>query len=64
MRGILRSFGYELVAPDVCIVVNGKPCPFEDWWIDPVSVPPDHAANLAALVRAEYLSHAQAQGQV
>lgn len=64
MRGILGSFGYELVAPDVCIVIGGKPCPFEDWWIDPVAVPPDHAANLAALVRAEYLSHAQAQGQV
>jgi hypothetical protein len=27
-------------------------------------VPPDHAANLAALVRAEYLSHANPQGQV
>jgi hypothetical protein len=43
----------------VCIVVNGEPCPFEDWWIDPVAVPPDHAANLAALVRAEYLIHAR-----
>ncbi len=64
MRGIMRDCGYELVAPDVCIVIGGKPCPFEDWWIDPVAVPPDHAANLAALVRAEYLSHANPQGQV
>jgi hypothetical protein len=63
MRGILSAFGYELVAPDVCGLFNGKPMPFEDWWVDPTSVRPDFAANLAACIRAEYLSHAQAKSQ-
>lgn len=65
MRGILSSFGYELVAPDVCwISDSGKQCPFEDWWVDPTAVPPDLAANVAACIRAEYLRNAQAEGQV
>ncbi len=63
MRGILTAFGYELVAPDVCIAVGGALRPFEDWWVDPTTVPLDFAANLAALVRAEYIQGNIAHGE-
>ena len=63
MRGILTAFGYELVAPDVCVAVGGALRPFEDWWVDPSTVPPDFAANLAALVRAEYIQGMIAHGE-
>jgi hypothetical protein len=37
-REILDRYGYELVAPDVCVVyapIAADPIPFEDWWVDP-----------------------------
>lgn len=43
MRGILGEYGYERVASDVCVIVDGHALPFEDWWVDPIAVSVDHA---------------------
>ena len=53
MRGILHDAGYELVAPDVCVSVNGKNLPFEDWWVDPFAVEATNAAEVAARIRSQ-----------
>ena len=40
-REILHSYGYELVAKDLCVmyaVVSPDPIPFEDWWVDPQAI--------------------------
>ncbi|WP_343583248.1 hypothetical protein [Herbaspirillum sp.] len=50
-REILKSHGYQLVAPDLCVmyaVVSPNPIPFEDWWVDPQGV---NAAKIEELLR-------------
>jgi len=53
MRGILRDAGYELVAPDVCVAIDGELRPFEDWWVDGGLTPAHIAAEVAAQIRSQ-----------
>lgn len=37
-REILKHYGYELIAENVCVLftsISSDPIPFEDWWVDP-----------------------------
>ncbi|WP_432240071.1 hypothetical protein [Herbaspirillum robiniae] len=57
-REILRHHGYQLVAPDLCVmyeVVSPNPIPFEDWWVDPQAVDPRKIAELQQLPHAPLL---------
>jgi hypothetical protein len=64
MRGILSNFGYELVAPDICVRVGDITCPFEDWWVDPETVAAYTAAYTAAAVRMWYMEHANSESKI
>lgn len=50
-REILKHHGYQLVAPDLCVmyaVASPNPIPFEDWWVDPQAV---DASKIEELLR-------------
>jgi len=44
-RRIFTEAGYVLIAPDVEIYTGAA---FEDWWIDPTKIDPDHARKVVA----------------
>lgn len=58
-RRIFEKAGYLLIAPDVEIYTGAA---FEDWWIDPTKIAPDHARKiLAELPLRELACHNLAQ---
>ncbi|MCA1326249.1 FkbM family methyltransferase [Herbaspirillum sp. alder98] len=51
-RQILQRHGYQLVAPNLCVLyelASPEPIPFEDWWVDPQVVDPRKIDELNSL---------------
>lgn len=59
-REILKSYGYQLVAPDLSVMyaaVSHDPIPFEDWWVDPQAVDAGKIDELLQLGPSPLLPH-------
>lgn len=55
MRGLMKAYGYELVAADVGVKCGATSVPFEDWWIDPTYISLSHARAVARSMTAGVL---------